>query len=387
MNDKQLVEKRRIEAVHQFLKIDFDKSEEYQGIVDLAAELCEKPVAILTLLDEKINWLKVRYGVNEEIMPADTSFCQYAVGSASIVVIEDATKDSRFINNPLVYDPPFVRFYAGAPLILSNGLIVGTLCLFDIKPGVISDLQQKTLKVLSSQITNLMELEISHKLLKLKVEEIEERNKSLLKIANIQSHEVRHPLANIMGLVNILKEGYQKADEEWIQMLMESANILDNKIASIVNETVADRDIRITRFNKMVEEIEGYAIILLDSDGKVENWNIGAEKIKGYKSIEIIGRSFSTFYTAEDRHNNRPQDLLSEAREKGFVKDEGWRMRKDGSRFWGSVLITAIHDDKNEVIGFTKVTRDLTEKKITDEANKVYIEELEKQLKQLKDNS
>ena len=383
MIDKQLVEKRRIEAVHQFLKIDFDKSVEYQGIVDLAAELCEKPVAILTLLDEKINWLKVRYGVDEEIMPADTSFCQYAVGSASIVVIEDATKDSRFIDNPLVYDPPFVRFYAGAPLILSNGLIVGTLCLFDIKPGVISDLQQKTLKVLSSQITNLMELEISHKLLKLKVEEIEERNKSLLKIANIQSHEVRHPLANIMGLVNILKEGYQTVDEEWIQMLMESANILDTKIASIVNETVANRDIRITRFNKMVEEIEGYAIILLDSEGKVENWNIGAEKIKGYKSIEIIGRSFSTFYTAEDLYNNRPQDLLNQAREKGFVKDEGWRMRKDGSRFWGSVLITAIHDDKNDVIGFTKVTRDLTEKKTNDDANKAYIAQLENEISRL----
>lgn len=383
MIDKQLVEKRRIEAVHQFLKIDFDKSVEYQVIVDLAAELCEKPVAILTLLDEKINWLKVRYGVDEEIMPADTSFCQYAVGSASIVVIEDATKDSRFIDNPLVYDPPFVRFYAGAPLILSNGLIVGTLCLFDIKPGVISDLQQKTLKVLSSQITNLMELEISHKLLKLKVEEIEERNKSLLKIANIQSHEVRHPLANIMGLVNILKEGYQTVDEEWIQMLMESANILDNKIASIVNETVANRDIRITRFNKMVEEIEGYAIILLDSEGKVENWNIGAEKIKGYKSIEIIGRSFSTFYTAEDLYNNRPQDLLNQAREKGFVKDEGWRMRKDGSRFWGSVLITAIHDDKNDVIGFTKVTRDLTEKKTNDDANKAYIAQLENEISRL----
>lgn len=383
MDNLSLAEKRRIEAVHQFLQIDFDKSKEYQEIVDLAAELCEKPVAILSLLDEEINWLKVRSGVNINIMPRETSFCQHVINGNDLLVIEDATKDGRFIDNPLVYTDPKIRFYAGAPITISSGLTIGSLCLFDLKPNDISPYQKKTLKILSRQITHLMELDLSHRLLKLQVEEIEERNKSLYKIAQIQSHEIRHPLATIMGLVNLIKDGYQEVNQEWVEMIVDASNKLDNKIASIVNETIAEKDIRITRFHKIVEEIEDYAIILLDKHGNIENWNKGAEKIKGYKNIEIIGKNFSTFYTEEDLRNNRPQNLIEHARKHGFSKDEGWRVRKDGSRFWGSILITAIHDANTEVIGFTKVTRDLTGLKEIEEEKLAYIAHLENQLSKI----
>lgn len=115
----------------------------------------------------------------------------------------------------------------------------------------------------------------------------------------------------------------------------------------------------------MIEEIEGYAIILLDKDGYVETWNKGAEKIKGYTAEEITGKHFSTFYTEADRKNNRPQHLLQTATVHGSANDEGWRVRKDGSTFWANILITAIHDPENNIIGYTKVTRDLTELKKT----------------------
>ncbi|HEY0271936.1 MAG TPA: PAS domain S-box protein [Chitinophaga sp.] len=114
---------------------------------------------------------------------------------------------------------------------------------------------------------------------------------------------------------------------------------------------------------KMVEEIEDYAVLLLDINGHIESWNKGAEKVKGYKADEIIGQSFYLFYTPEDRLAGRPGRLLKTALDTGIVRDEGWRVRKDGSRFWGSIVITAIHDDDGEVIGFTKVTRDLTAQK------------------------
>ncbi len=110
----------------------------------------------------------------------------------------------------------------------------------------------------------------------------------------------------------------------------------------------------------MIEEIDDYAILLLDKNGNIENWNKGAEKIKGYRSGEIIGKHFSVFYTEDAKENKRPQKLITQAEEKGVARDEGWRVRKDGTRFWGSVVITAIHNDQKEVIGFTKVTRDLT---------------------------
>src|SRR4030095_9502259 len=105
------------------------------------------------------------------------------------------------------------------------------------------------------------------------------------------------------------------------------------------------------------------AIILLSSDGYVENWNKGAEKIKGYSTEEIIGKHFRIFYTEEDRQQKVPEGLIEEARQKGKSSFEDLRVRKDGSTYWAYTVITALHDDKNDIIGFSKVTRDLTERK------------------------
>jgi PAS domain S-box-containing protein len=121
----------------------------------------------------------------------------------------------------------------------------------------------------------------------------------------------------------------------------------------------------------MVEEIQDYAILYLDPNGFIENWNIGAQKIKGYKAEEIIGKCFSVFYTESDRKNNLPHDLLAIAKEKGRAIQEGWRIRKNGTLFWANVVITAVHNKKKELIGFSKVTHDLTEKKEADDVLKL----------------
>jgi len=120
-------------------------------------------------------------------------------------------------------------------------------------------------------------------------------------------------------------------------------------------------------YKKMIEEIQDYAIILMDKEGIIQNWNKGAEKIKQYSEAEIVGKHFSTFYLKEDLDINLPQRLIDEAKNNGRAIQEGWRKRKDGTRFWGSITITALHDDNNSVIGFCKVTRDLSEKKQTEE--------------------
>ena len=131
------------------------------------------------------------------------------------------------------------------------------------------------------------------------------------------------------------------------------------------------------RYHLMVEEVQDYAILYLNPDGIVENWNTGAEKIKGYKAEEIIGKNFSNFYTEEDRKSGLPNRLLGLAARKGKAVQEGWRVRKDNTLFWASVVITAVHNEKKEVIGYSKVTHDLTEKKESDDALKEKKAELE----------
>jgi PAS domain S-box-containing protein len=122
------------------------------------------------------------------------------------------------------------------------------------------------------------------------------------------------------------------------------------------------------RFRLLVEGVIDYAIYMLDVNGAVVNWNRGAERLKGYTSNEIVGRHFSTFYTPEDRAAGLPARALETALREGRYESEGWRIRKDGSRFWALAVVDPIYDDDGELIGFAKVTRDISQRKAAEEA-------------------
>ncbi|MGO8072816.1 PAS domain S-box protein [Rhizobium leguminosarum] len=130
------------------------------------------------------------------------------------------------------------------------------------------------------------------------------------------------------------------------------------------------------QFRRLVQGVSDYAIYMLDPEGNVSSWNFGAERIKGYRPQEIIGRHFSTFYTPEDREAGVPEKALGIARAEGRFEREGWRVRKDGTRFWASVVIDAIRDEEGDVLGFAKITRDITEKMETQRALEQAREEL-----------
>jgi len=115
---------------------------------------------------------------------------------------------------------------------------------------------------------------------------------------------------------------------------------------------------------KMISEIQDYAIILLDVDGTILTWNKGAQSIKGYREDEILGQNFRIFYMPRDREEKLPEKLIDLAIKEGRAKHIGRRVRKDGTLFWGSILITALHDDDHQVIGFTKLTKELGENEI-----------------------
>jgi PAS domain S-box-containing protein len=127
-----------------------------------------------------------------------------------------------------------------------------------------------------------------------------------------------------------------------------------------------DQD-ELSLYRLLVLSVKDYAIFALDATGHVITWNEGARRLKGYEASEIIGRHFSTFYPPEDIAWGKPAYELDVAREIGRFEDEGWRLRKDGTRFWANVVITTLYDDANQVIGFAKVTRDLTERRQAEE--------------------
>jgi PAS domain S-box-containing protein len=136
------------------------------------------------------------------------------------------------------------------------------------------------------------------------------------------------------------------------------------------------------RFRLFVDAVQDYAIFTLDPQGHISSWNTGAQRIKGYGVSEIIGKHFSVFYPEEDLRSGKPARELEIAAREGRVEDEGWRLRKDGSRFWANVIITALRDDTGSLIGFGKVTRDFTDKlKATEALRREVAERTETQRK------
>ncbi len=140
------------------------------------------------------------------------------------------------------------------------------------------------------------------------------------------------------------------------------------------------------RFRLLIEAVQDYAIFMLDPEGRVSSWNNGAKRIKGYEASEILGKHFSCFYPEEDLLQGKPQWELAIATREERVENEGWRLRKDGSRFWANVTITAVRDESGKLIGFGKVTRDCTEKMQTEKALRKEVAERQQAERRLYDS-
>jgi formate hydrogenlyase transcriptional activator len=184
-----------------------------------------------------------------------------------------------------------------------------------------------------------------------------------------------HPRARQMGAaLNLF--GLRKDGTEFpLDIMLKPMQTADGLVTlSFVRDATEQKEaIEMARrkdqqLRSIVDSVRDYAIYLLDSDGHIMTWNPGAERIKGYTAEEIVGKHFSVFFTEEDRGRDRPAELLRLAIQKGRVEEEAWRLRKDGSRFWADVVLTSIRDSHNEIIGFSKVTRDFTDRKRAEEA-------------------
>ncbi|HEX8515458.1 MAG TPA: PAS domain S-box protein [Bacteroidia bacterium] len=199
-------------------------------------------------------------------------------------------------------------------------------------------------------------------------------------IENRQPHDLYYRIILKDGKEKYLHAKGQPEDPESSEVIR-----LFGTLQDVTLQKKAEDELRKSEelYHSMVNEIQDYAIISLDRDGIVLNWNKGAEVIKGYKPEDIIGKNFRSFYTEHDRNNKLPEALLELAQTKGKAMQEGWRKRKDGSVFWGSIVITALHDSQGKIIGFSKVTRDLTERKKAEDRLIRYAENIELKNKKL----
>lgn len=227
------LEHQRIAALHEYA-IDYGlREKQFDEITKLAAIVCDKPIALITFLDEKTQWIKSDTGFSATCTDRELAFCNKTIQGEDILEIENAEADDRFNTNPFVTGEPFIRFYAGAPITTPEGLQIGSLCVIDTMPGKLSLQQREALTTLSHSIIRLLELKKRQRELIAEKQKAEEAGKAKASFLSTMSHEIRTPLNGISGIAHLLmEEEHLPHQAEYIRTLKFSANHL----MAIVND-------------------------------------------------------------------------------------------------------------------------------------------------------
>lgn len=251
-------ELERLNAVRSYDILDSLPDDDYDNITQLIASICDIPIALITLLDEDRNFFKSHYGIPFGESPRDTSFCGHAILEDDILIVPDARKDERFIDNPLLKEQQAI-FYAGVPLINPEGYPLGTICVFDHQPRELTDEQINTLKTLSKQVVNLLELRRKNESLEKAKKELEVRNQQLKRFASHVSHDLKSPLSNIISLTTLLREEnenlHSNDSKEYVNYIEDSAQILKNYIDGILKYYKTDELVNAKKENIKLSDI------------------------------------------------------------------------------------------------------------------------------------
>ena len=210
----------RLKKLLEYNILDTPEESDFDELVELASDICEAPISLISLLDDKRQWFKAHQGLNVRETPKEISFCQHAIRQENIFLVNDALLDLRFKNNPLVTGFPEIRFYAGMPLTTNEGFNLGTLCVIDKVPRTINETQQKALKTIAKQVVKQLDLKliynkvnIYNNLLETERAQLLESNKTKDKIFSIVAHDLRTPLINIKSVLELYGEGNFKEEE------------------------------------------------------------------------------------------------------------------------------------------------------------------------------
>jgi signal transduction histidine kinase len=229
-------EEERLEELASYNILDSLEEEDYDNLTALASHICGTSISLISLLDDKRQWFKSHHGLGATETNKDFAFCAHAINqSETIFEIPDARIDERFANNPLVTSDPNIVFYAGVPLIGDNNLPLGTLCVIDPKPQVLTEIQKKSLKSLGQQVMNLIKLRKRNLQLSETISALEETNHNLDRFAMIAAHDLKSPLNNILALTDLFKMQYNSSLDSEGKNLLEMIGSSSAKLKRLID--------------------------------------------------------------------------------------------------------------------------------------------------------
>jgi signal transduction histidine kinase len=222
-------EEERLRWLKQCEILDTQSEQAYDDLTLLAAQICGVPIALVSLVDAGRQWFKSHHGLAATETPRELAFCAHAILADDLFVVEDASRDSRFADNPLATGDPNVKFYAGAPLILRDNIRLGTLCVIDNKARTLTPQQQQSITALARQAVSLIEL-------RLKVNELQRMDDAKDEFVSMVSHELRTPLTSISGSLSLLRHSLASALEPTPRQMLDIAYRNTERLLNIVND-------------------------------------------------------------------------------------------------------------------------------------------------------
>jgi len=230
----------RLAALQSYHILDTAEEADFDELTALASTICQTPIALISLVDAERQWFKAHTGLNARETPKEQSFCAHAIASFDdIMIVDDARKDERFADNPLVTGDPKIVFYAGVPLINEDGYALGSLCVIDRQQKVLSNEQIQALKILAKQVID--KLELRRKILALETanHELRDANVFIQKFASMAAHDIKNPLSSILLTSQALKIRLQKLEDEGCTRLIDLNITSTSRLTTLLDEMLA----------------------------------------------------------------------------------------------------------------------------------------------------
>lgn len=308
-------EAMRLTELYEYNLLDTAAEQEYDDITQVASDICHMPISVISLIDKDRQWFKSRVGLDAQETDRGLAFCAHAILYPNdMFIVPDPTQDERFKDNPLVLGEPHIGFYAGVPLLTPNGSALGTLCVMDHKPNMLTDEQKFTLKALARVVTTQMELHKKNDQLAAQKELLEQTNRDLTQFAQIVAHDIKAPCNSLAASSAYLKRTYQRViDRDGLLLLemMEHTSLHASKMVDGIlahTRTVNNTDIAKSHFtfNQCVADVQALLIIQDDTQIIVDH---ATQDI--YSSISMITQILLNLCSNAIKHNDKAQTVIT----------------------------------------------------------------------------
>ena len=308
-------EKERLKALYQYDLLDTLSEKEYDFITNMATQICNTQASLITLLDEKRQYVKSSYGFEIKETPRELSFCNYTILDRDKVnEVPDLRLDDRYNSNPLVTGDPHAVFYAGAPLVTPEGFVLGSICVLHPESKILTKEQKEALKALALQTITTMELRKKNKDLKLTQQKLKKTNKSLKELINLVSHDMKTPLANITMLSKGFRGNYKsildKNSNGYIELIEQSATGLIDFIDQMVKKSTKKENNgysvkpvnTLNILNKVIQLLAPPDDITIKTEGHFPSLHI--DKID-------LQQVFQNLITNAIKYNDKPRGVIN----------------------------------------------------------------------------